>query len=496
MSPILRSALSLTFALGAVGSSTRNCIVNTGRADAGCNCTDVGEAATCVTQKCHCSSGGCAGSDGQCYDQTNTQVGGTGQVYRIRNARWPKWYLELDKDSTQLMVRKGRKIAQAKTFQWNLMRLPTSDDQPPAHLMSTEFKRDWALNGGTRRVCSVLVNGTELELSNSSTTSDTLQLEEPGPDGYPVQGLGMNGEELEFTEENETVRAKEIAERSEDDPDGEWFEDGEEEELLQARPEAMVKREELSYRSRYGSYYSRSRYSSYSSYGGSYYSRSRYSSYSSYGSYGYSSYYSRSRTYYSSGYNNYGYNNYGYNNYGYNNYGYNNYGYNNYAGYNNYGYSAYSTYYDSGPRRRTYCRDVPVASAVSLVAGSTVPQDKLTMKITRAPVASGKSNGNVPLVMLSTKSDNTYFLWVPRYSSRVEVSVGNPGAGAYWFFDPPLPDAELAKLPDQTAACTSGCGSVGRIKDVGTVIVNRAAPAAPQLAMVLLGLAGVCWRAV
>merc|ERR1719296_259825 len=108
-------------------------------------------------------------------------------------------------------------------------------------MMFTEYRTNHAMVYGTERVCSVVVNGTELDLADENNTGagHVLENDAPGPDGVQVEGMGMNGEDLalEFIVENETARALEIAERPEDDPDGDWFEGDDENE---ASEEAKV----------------------------------------------------------------------------------------------------------------------------------------------------------------------------------------------------------------------------------------------------------------
>jgi len=453
MAPRLAIVSALALAAGAAGQSSPVCLKNAGPSAAGCDCSGVGGVATCALNHCVCT--GCAGSDSRCYDsRENTPVGGAGKVYRIRNARWTNWYLESESSAANLWVGKGKDRAAGRTYQWTLRALP-ADTVSTSYLMMTEFRRDNALNMGTRRVCSVVVNGTELEMDdNTSQATDALEHDGPGPDGFPVEGQGMNGEDLalEPIEENETAKQLELAGRSQDDPDGDWFEDDEELQDVQQ----MVRREELSYRSRSASYYSRSRSSSY-------YSRSRYTSY-----------YSRSRTYYSSSsrsrsrsrsyssYSNYGYSAYG--------------GYNDYA----YGYYAHAT-----PRRRTYCRDVLVGNAVS-VTGNLV-HSKTTMRLTKAPVTS--KNQAAPLFMISASAYPDNYLFIPKFSSTADINKGDPGAGGYWFFDPPLPGGEVDKIPVYSGAkCKWYCGSPGKIKDLGMTFVNKAFTQSVSLLLLAVGV--------
>jgi len=421
MARFCREAVALlAFSTGAHASSTKDCLVNTGTSAAGCQCTDMTGNATCVNLHCHCHAGGCAGDDGKCHaGVTNAQVGGAGQVYRIRNARWPNWYMESRSDSASLYVGKGEDRASARTYQWTLM-TPPSTDSSLLTMMMTVYRPEHAITFGTKRVCSVVINGTELELDDNVTRSgQEIEILEPGPEGLPVEGLGFNGETLEPVEENETARLLDSQSNTSDDPNGEWYEDSEEEELLSS----LVYREPLSYRSRYSSYYSRSRYSSYYSRSRdvSYYSRSR-------------SYYSRSRSYYSSYYSSYG-------------------------GYNS-------------DRRRSYCRDVLVGNAVK-VTGSTSSVDQLTMKLEQAPVSSG--DARVPLFMIQSAKYGGRYLHVAKFSSSVDIHTGDPGAGGYWFLDPPPPNSFTNGAQSfQGTKCSWWCGGVGDVSDVGLMYVNQA----------------------
>jgi len=439
-------------------TSTRDCLSNSGfagpdqntSASEQCDCSAVGDSTVCVSELCHCTGGTCAGTDGKCHAGGNTQVGGPGQIYRIRNARWPNWYLEMEQSTGALWVRKGRKRAEAKTYQWALMMPPNTSGSH--YFMFSEFRPDHALVYGSRRTCTAVDDGEEVLLEDdSSTNTDGLGLardEEPGPDGFPVEGLGLNGEPLEPVVENETARQLELMEREDDDidgdTDGDWFEDTEEGELLKE----MVHREEASYRSRVGAYYSRSRASLAARRSGSRRrrrrrrvgSRRRSGSRSRGGSF-----YSRSRSYHS------------------------------------YHSTLRRRFGATATRRRryaikvggpSYCRDLIVPNAIK-VSGTQMAPDLLAMKFTKAPMASTSSAA--ALLMISSVTSPDHFLFVPRFTSGVSVFNGDPGAGGYWFFDPPLPSTDVAKVSAHVGAkCSSNCGSVGSIDDLGITFVNEA----------------------
>jgi len=105
----------------------------------------------------------CLGGDWGCYNQSNTQVGGTDKVYRIRNARWPNYFLELEdfRYHSRSMVAKGRSRAAATSFQWTIMKLPTKS-VTPSYMLLTEQKRDEVLTFGLAGCSEPLPsNGTD-----------------------------------------------------------------------------------------------------------------------------------------------------------------------------------------------------------------------------------------------------------------------------------------------------------------------------------------------
>jgi len=315
----LKVFASSVFALGLVhlgaGLSTRNCLVTGGR----------------------CESTECLGSDWGCYNQTNTQVGGAGQVYRIRNARSPRDYLELRTpfDYTQSngpylppSTNVGRAAA-AKTYQWTLMKLP-SKSSSPFYLMFTEKMRDYAMTYGQACYTGRDENGTQLEVSDLAADTDTGA-------------------------KNKTAVAG-----------------------------------------------------------------------------------------------------------------------------NSFSISA-------------ACNYMAKAGKGTLIQGIFTSFTDVAMKLTMAPVSSGKAEA--PLVMISSAARPNEFLTVSDGDfggNRGEViaSFNDPGASGYWFFDPPLPSAEIDALPAYSGPrCSQKCGRVGNIKDVGQVYINAVAPPPSLGWMVLLSVA-------
>jgi len=76
--------------------------------------------------------------------------------------------------------------------------------------------------------------------------------------------------------------------------------------------------------------------------------------------------------------------------------------------------------------------------------------------LTRAPVDSPVENRS--LVMLSGVAHN-YYLYTPSGSWSVKTWKEDPGAGGYWFFDPPLTEEMQSSLMKFTGnRCSSDCG--------------------------------------
>lgn len=367
-----------------------------------------------------CEDDTCAGDTGICVaNQKNTQIGG---VYRVRNARWPDWYMYIRSSSREPRVYEGRSNAGGAVSQFTLLKPPSppSTQQTGLYFLFTEWLRDATLTVTSRRVCSVVINGTELELENKTAPPDETL--EPGPDGFEEEGHDLNGVPLEPVSQNETAKQLEIAGREEGDEDSdtlEWFEelDGGDDDELAPQGQRQGGTAELSYRSRYSStYYSRSRYYSY-------YSRSRSFYYSDRRRFG------RSRSFYSSYY-----------------------------------------YHD---RRRVYCRDVAVSTVLEVDSTPTPSVNKLALKLEHAPVKS--DNPQMQLLMFGPPSYPGSYLYVGRYSSSVDVYRGDPGAGGYWFFDPPLPSSVGSNIAQYSGSrCSWWCGSVGKASDIGVTFISAA----------------------
>lgn len=388
-------------------------------------------------------------------------------MYKIRNARWPKWYMYIRSSDTQLRVREGSGSTNGPEYQWTVLTPPMGT----SYLMFTEQNRDLALTYGSRRLCTEIRDGVELELMNASDDEFPDDDQEPGPDGLQPEGLGLNGEEIEPITENAEVREAEIAGREDDDDYEEmlWFEDEEDESLENETADvngSVAEVGELSSSHRSRSYYSARRrrdrrrrrrdrrrfYSGRSrSYSSSrsrsyYYSRSRSTTY-----------YYRSRTYYSRSRN-----------------------------FNSYNYY-YNSYYYAAPRRRVYCRNVPVPTGVNVeTAGASFAT--LGMKFEVAPVGSGVPG--LPLYMISASAYPGKYLFVPRFSSGVDIHNGDPGAGAYWFFDPPLPSDDAAVIPNFAGRrCSWFCANPGNIAGSGGSFVDGAHRPGKVVALFASGVA-------
>jgi len=140
-----------------------------------------------------------------------------------------------------------------------------------------------------------------------------------------------------------------------------------------------------------------------------------------------------------------------------------------------------------------YCAVMLRAGQGTLIQGIFSSFTDVAMKLTVAPVSSGKAEA--PLVMISSAARPTEFLTVSRgefvaNGGEVIAAFNDPGHSGYWFFDPPLPSAEIDALPAYSGPrCSKYCGSVGNIKDVGQVFINAVAPPPSLGWMVLLSVA-------
>lgn len=74
------------------------CIVNTGGTCVSESCFAWRGQTECNKGRCFCTGGTCSGSDEVCYNSSMPyqQVGGEGQTYELRNARWPDYYMNAD----------------------------------------------------------------------------------------------------------------------------------------------------------------------------------------------------------------------------------------------------------------------------------------------------------------------------------------------------------------------------------------------------------------
>lgn len=173
MSFVLAAALAV--AVGA--ANTRSCIVHCPRGV--CAAVSQPTRASCTAEEvplCECPEGSCAGTDGACHvGQTNTEAG---QVYRLRNARWPNWYLSLD--DHKVHVKKGRTAAGRSSFRWTLQTPPPTGSGSGLYLLATEYKPDRYLGHVETSTCPN--NGTD------SDTPANLVESEAGPDGELPQG--------------------------------------------------------------------------------------------------------------------------------------------------------------------------------------------------------------------------------------------------------------------------------------------------------------------
>lgn len=188
--------LAAALAVLASAANSRSCITRCSKGI--CDAVNETTQATCTGSTCHCPEGSCGGTDGVCHAGQNNTEGG--QVYRLRNARWPNWYLSLN--DRKVHVEQGRGAAQRSSFRWTLQTPPPMDSGSDLFLLSTEYKPNIYLTGDDRTVCYSTVDDTLVEVLNNTDTSGAeapLEMVEPeaGPDGPLPPGVDTTGEQLD-----------------------------------------------------------------------------------------------------------------------------------------------------------------------------------------------------------------------------------------------------------------------------------------------------------
>jgi hypothetical protein len=88
--------------------------------------------------------------------------------------------------------------------------------------------------------------------------------------------------------------------------------------------------------------------------------------------------------------------------------------------------------------------------------------NEIGVTFTRSPVPSPMENRT--LVMLSTPKYSNQYMYVSSMGWEVQGYRNDPGAGGYWWFDPPLPqEVQESLLSYSGPRCSSFCGSVSDI---------------------------------
>lgn len=93
----------------------------------------------------------------------------------------------------------------------------------------------------------------------------------------------------------------------------------------------------------------------------------------------------------------------------------------------------------------------------------------LGMTIAKAPDSA--SNGEVPVMLGSPRYDDRYLCIRQLSVSTISVFTGLEGAGAYWFFEPRLPEKLWAQLLNYAGlSCLFDCGEVLLESEVSATI--------------------------
>jgi hypothetical protein len=107
------------------------------------------------------------------------------------------------------------------------------------------------------------------------------------------------------------------------------------------------------------------------------------------------------------------------------------------------------------------------------------------LKIVKAPVQSSEENRT--LVMFESPIYTSLYAYAGTGSWNVGAWVHDPGAGGYWYFDPPLPLNVQGYLPTYSGPrCSYDCGDVGNL---GGSLIDSALCASPS--SILTAFAGL-----
>lgn len=139
----------LALAGTAAAGNDRLCIQNTGGMCSMSDCAAFRGTTTCDKAagfgRCFCPNGGCSGTDEVCYDATAkpyAEIGGPGQVYQIRNARFPAQYLQMRDSVTGAVLTSEDRSLPKSGF---TLVLPPAGLSMPAYLLYSDNVKDFAV---------------------------------------------------------------------------------------------------------------------------------------------------------------------------------------------------------------------------------------------------------------------------------------------------------------------------------------------------------------
>jgi len=132
-------ALKVVQGLNATGSL--DCIENNGGSCVVENCYDWRGQQTCHLGRCFCSDGMCAGADGACHRQRNAMVA---SGIRLRNVRFPDYYLYLSKYNNGVWV--GKTPGSQANFELRLLPANEHAGTPPDFMLTSSQFPGWAVN--------------------------------------------------------------------------------------------------------------------------------------------------------------------------------------------------------------------------------------------------------------------------------------------------------------------------------------------------------------
>lgn len=191
---LLLFAICLFCPYSVLAGNQATCIENTGGICVSENCYDWRGQTTCSSGRCFCTGGHCAGSDQACHDPATDPYKQIGGDFRIRNARWPDHYMDVD-FTGNVDVTSSPDGDDSKFTLW----LPPSG-APQVNPTFLLYSKEWPDS-------AVVV--TETQGDDAQTFYDTKSVSVEGGwfGSYPIMSIGLNimKAPVQSPEENRTL---------------------------------------------------------------------------------------------------------------------------------------------------------------------------------------------------------------------------------------------------------------------------------------------------